>query len=423
MSSGPTNRAWRNHREAGIYALSSGGSSSGTETEDSPTTTTSSNSITPYIHNDAGGKCACGCNGDCGRYETMPRSVGRRATHPQPNPTQQQRRPIYPNTIFETPTTPTSVMMERVHRFGNQHIEGYEPFLLRMGQPAQMPLLEYTPDQAHPIIKGNGHAIHAVISKEMYKHPSIRRTRIGQWKLVVYVAFNTERFCFYHMGEYVIMGCRGTSDLADVVQDWKLVYEMGGCRFDRTDEAMNMLGAFSTYFRPKRIQFTGHSLGGAVARCLSARTGHQAIVFNPAAPPTTQTTQPFGNVAYHIVMDVVSAWISSGTVYRLDAGIRIKEPSRVSWLVQNLLSFIYPYASLAFVGNELYQTIPAHAMSQFFLTGATLVDAHYENELWQNWWNSHNAIQKQMIRVFFFNATLGASGSLLPTWQLPKILA
>ena len=396
---------------------------------------TSLRSIRSHSQNDlldGGCDCDCDCIDCCcsaraPQHTELPPHLFSRTTLVRPRESSRLESGISDDdTITPIPSRQPFVSIQlakRADQYGRGKLPGYIPILLDMGTALPEPPVFYVPSQVHPIIAKNGHGMHAVIAADMYTHPEQRRRTIDRWILVTLPKYNTERFCFYVRGERAIFGCRGTQDMADVLQDWHLIREAGGCGFGRVDEAISILDAFRLEFREiKIISITGHSLGGAVARCVSARTGLVAVAFNPAAPPTTQTVQPHNNVTYHIVMDTISAWISGGNVVRLDTGIRIAPSTPLAQTVQTFLSYVYPIVGLAWVARELYQTVAAHSKSQFFLQSSQIVPTALEDKLWQDWWGIKLPPQKQLIRTFLLGTTWGSSAGIPFNWQLPHLV-
>ena len=65
------------------------------------------------------------------------------------------------------------------------------------------------------------------------------------------------------------------------------------------------------------IILTGHSLGGAIARCVSSQLNLPSVTFNAAAPPSNPVFNSSLETSYHIVYDIVSAWQEPDIIRRL----------------------------------------------------------------------------------------------------------
>lgn len=75
------------------------------------------------------------------------------------------------------------------------------------------------------------------------------------------------------------------------------------------------------------ILFTGHSLGGTAAFCLSmAFPNSRCVVFNPGAAPTNPVYSgpgPERATVYHVVGDIISSHMSekAASVYRVKLNV------------------------------------------------------------------------------------------------------
>lgn len=160
------------------------------------------------------------------------------------------------------------------------------------------------------------HAIHWVLATETYS--TTRRTEIEGWSLVG----ETEDTCMYHQGDRAIIAFRGSQTIADVRSDIQLSRPGGnGCDFTKLGPAMKMVEDFVEENPDIEIQLTGHSLGGAIARCAGQKLGLGIVTFNGASPPSNPVATGPNEVDYHIVFDIISAWQSPNTV-RIDKGFR-----------------------------------------------------------------------------------------------------
>lgn len=184
-----------------------------------------------------------------------------------------------------------------------------------------------TSANADPII--GQHAIHWVLSKETYA--TSRRKEIDGWNLVG----ETVDTCMYHLEDRAIIAFRGSQTLADVKADVQLSRPGGnGCNFDKMAPALAMVEAFITENPDVEIQLTGHSLGGAIARCAGQKLGLGIVTFNGAAPPSNPVSTGPNEVDYHIVFDLISAWENPNTI-RIDKGYRPAQYGRLDprrWL-------------------------------------------------------------------------------------------
>ncbi len=221
--------------------------------------------------------------------------------------------------------------------------------------------------EADPII--SRHAIHWVLSRESYS--SNRRKDIDGWLL----AGETIDTCMYHFpaGEEpgkAIVAFRGSQTLDDIKADVQLSRPGGnGCNFDKLMGASKMIEDFILDNPDVPIQLTGHSLGGAIARCAGQKHGLGIVTFNSAAPPTNPVYTGPNEVDYHIVFDLISAWQNPNTV-RIDKGY--KPPS--DWFP---LKFIRGLNSL----------LESHSIDNFSnQKKGVITTSEYENNLMQTWY-------------------------------------
>lgn len=152
------------------------------------------------------------------------------------------------------------------------------------------------------------HAVHWVISAEMYAPE--RRKQIGDWSLVM----EDEQICIYSTfvedQEFAIIGFRGTvSEFDDILNDVALsTKSLGTCGFGRVGTGVNEVLKYLGSNQNVLVQLTGHSLGGAISRCVGAFLNLGVVTFNAAAPPTNPVKTRENEANYHIVFDLISAW-------------------------------------------------------------------------------------------------------------------
>lgn len=163
------------------------------------------------------------------------------------------------------------------------------------------------------------HAVHWVISAEMYAPQ--RRKQIGDWTL----RMEDEQVCIYSTfvddQEFAIVGFRGTvSEFDDILNDIALsTASLGTCGFGRVGSGITEISNYLESNRSVLIQLTGHSLGGAISRCVGAFFNVGVVTFNAAAPPTNPVKTRENEANYHIVFDMISAWQTPNCI-RLEKG-------------------------------------------------------------------------------------------------------
>jgi putative lipase involved disintegration of autophagic bodies len=141
--------------------------------------------------------------------------------------------------------------------------------------------------QADPLIAQ--HAVHWVMCGEAYA--AAKRPQINEWELLEY---ETD-YVTYTKDEYCIVAFKGTSNASDIVQDLQIAkVGMPARAFELTPYVKNLLEEY-------KVQVTGHSLGGAIARIIGQSLQLGVVTFNQAAPPTGPVTNPPNSTNYHIV--------------------------------------------------------------------------------------------------------------------------
>lgn len=243
----------------------------------------------------------------------------------------------------------------------------------------------YTIASADPLI--GKHAIHWVLCNESYN--GIKRMEIDGWQFVG----ETEDSVMYHfpgdaeIAGQAIVAFRGTSNLGDIKNDIQLsIAGNNGCNFEKLKPATDMVQAFMADNPDVPLQLTGHSLGGAVARCAGQKLGLGIVTFNAAAPPSNPVQTGPNEVDYHIVFDLISAWENPNTV-RIDKGYR---PSNKTTL--NPINYIV---------RKIYPLLKAHELSNFSNERRSVViKVQDENNLIMNWYNSLSFVARYAVDKF-----------------------
>jgi hypothetical protein len=212
------------------------------------------------------------------------------------------------------------------------------------------------------------HSIHWVICGETYKAQPRAQQLEGGWKKI----FEQEETVAYRLDKFVIIGFRGSHRGKDIIDDLTLANAANDtCAFPRVPPARQLTTELLEEDEEILIQCTGHSLGGAIARCVGEALNLGVVTFNAAAPPSNPVLNMENQVHYHIVFDIISAWQSPNTV-RIDKGFRpIKSRS------------IIPFQWLKQVSREMYL---AHSLESFsFIKKGKIISAQQENEMFQEW--------------------------------------
>jgi len=226
----------------------------------------------------------------------------------------------------------------------------------------------------------------------------------GGW----FLGYDGEETCVYHKEDaegfvlpYSIIGFRGTTNQKDILDDIKLsLPENGTCGFPRAQEGIDFTRKFIDDNPELTVQVTGHSLGGAIARCAGQALGLGIITFNAAAPPSNPVDTSSGNEQnYHIVFDIISAWQSPGTI-RIDKGYRPKKN-------RSLIPLVWAKKAL----GEVYES---HSLVNFSnQRPGNLMNSEQENSLMKSWFYSLPSILRKFI-IFFLMGTTKKFTTKLP---------
>jgi len=246
------------------------------------------------------------------------------------------------------------------------------------GHPASRPLPQeaskYDQSQVVPQVRPE-HRIHATFSAESYL--DYRRPYVDGW--IIVPQLSDKNFSVYRQGSAVIMAIRGTvlTEPADLGNDLLITLNVQKFLLPRVTRAEQRLQEIlEEYPGIDKLQFTGHSLGGAVACELARMHASEAIVFNSAAPPTSPVrTRSPGIFAYHIVFDLISAWNINNRL--IDKGYRPFDPLATGAIkiIDTLVGFFLPVVGTGlglFAGSlEIGTAILGHSMENFFTWGPT----------------------------------------------------
>lgn len=269
-------------------------------------------------------------------------------------------------------------------------------------------------------IQKNGHGLHAACAQDVYSQPFQRK-----WFPPFAYVGGEETWGLWTYQDQGILAFRGTvASLDDIYNDAQIAANMQ-CSFDRVGSSIQLLKSiFKIYPSIKVFETTGHSLGGAIARCVAKSFNFPSVNFNPAAPPTAPvlTENPLAT-NYHIVFDVISAWMKN--VERIDVGLRplygvmdtIKLVQDVEQIVSTIIDIFAALAifvtgglataaamtvievnhavakgiEIAGIASRitlgLSKIFDAHYMTRFFITTSpisTIMSAQDENDLWQD---------------------------------------
>ena len=242
-----------------------------------------------------------------------------------------------------------------------------------------------TSSNADPIL--GPHVIHWLLSREVYN--TLRRPEIEGWNLVG----GTADTVMYHNPASIdipgraIIAFRGSQTLLDIRADIQLSRPGGnGCDFDKLKPAEEMISNFLTDNPDVEIQLTGHSLGGAIARCAGQKLGLGIVTFNSAAPPSNPVYTGPNEIDYHIVFDFISAWQSDNTV-RIDKGYR---PPSYSI-----------FSSLRRIDFASMNVFKAHSIDNFSnQKKGKVISGNQESTLLFTWYNSLPKIIQHAFNLF-----------------------
>lgn len=240
-----------------------------------------------------------------------------------------------------------------------------------------------TESQADPVIAI--HAIHWVLTMETYA--TKRRNQIGEWTYIPTVSDSDT--VVYSKGNHVIIAFKGSTTLVDIHNDIILSKPGHACRFPKAATMSLFVQRVLEEDPTTLIQLTGHSLGGAIARCVGSRLGLGAVTFNPAAPPSSPAPT-FGNqIHYHIVFDIISAW-QAGSV-RIDKGHRPKRIRRFAFITKLVSKYFYNVA--------IGPMIKAHLLENFSNEKkGEIMTSDQEMEVWKQWFDP---LPHLIQRLFF----------------------
>lgn len=228
-----------------------------------------------------------------------------------------------------------------------------------------------TTSSADPII--SAHAIHWVLTGEAYSNN--RRPEIEGW---VYVPeYSNPDVATYRNNEHTIVAFRGTVNLTDVRSDMQLsVPGANSCAFDKVKPSVELIQRYIGTTQ-SLVQTTGHSLGGAIARCVGNQLGLGVVTFNAAAPPSNPVKAGPNEVDYHIAFDVISAWTSPSTV-RIDKGYA---PHRLL-----KIPLVGKYLNRWFLRIGIKTLLNAHSLTNFSAErSGKIITTKQEENIWINW--------------------------------------
>lgn len=253
-----------------------------------------------------------------------------------------------------------------------------------------------TIDQADPLIQQ--HAVHWVLCIETYSSPDNRRPNIAGWTLM---DGGTPDHCIYTLDEFMIIAFRGTTSPQDVFNDIALSIPGTHCDFEKAGKMGGIVRNFMQqgYF----IEVTGHSLGGAIAKCLGDWFKVGVVTFNAAAPPSNPVYSIAPNqIHYHIVFDIISAWIPSVRIdkkVRPGMGLVGKYTSRIP-----VLKHLFPKYTIQ---NSVGPILKAHKLEMFSNEKKGIsVDKDYEQSLWFDWYNNLPIVTKNVFLKFIQASSL-----------------
>ncbi len=242
----------------------------------------------------------------------------------------------------------------------------------------------FSSSQADPIIAP--HSIHWVLCEETYALQESRRKEIEGWIQVS----NLPDIIIYEKNDLTIIAFRGTVNAQDIKNDIELSLK-GNCSFEKVPPSIEFVSNYMSKTQ-NFIQLTGHSLGGAVARCVGSSLGLGVVTFNPAAPPSNPPSIGPNQVNYHIVYDIISAWIQS---IRIDKDYRPKATGISKYLI------CIPYIRDILFNVGIKPILNAHSLLSFTnQKKGTIVTSEFENDLWTSWFQKLPNLFKKSFLYF-----------------------
>lgn len=235
---------------------------------------------------------------------------------------------------------------------------------------------------ADPIIKQ--HAYHWIFSKESYA--TKRRMYIEGWEYLP--EYSNSDVCVYQRNNYCIVAFRGTQTVSDIYNDVQLSKYGNQCDFQKVQPSITFIQDLLVTDPGLIIQVTGHSLGGAIARCVASALNLVSVTFNSAAPPSSPKQNRVSDTAYHIEFDIISAWQSN--CVRIDKGYRPKK-----------LGFIYRLIGTHFMKQSIRPMLDAHNIDNFSNSKPGQYSSTVqENDLWQSWYQGLSLKFKLVFLAF-----------------------
>jgi len=248
------------------------------------------------------------------------------------------------------------------------------------------------------------HRIHWHICQMMYTEYPVGLP--GGW---AFVGRNEDSGLWYNTETKRCILCfRGTvlTSAKDILNDLQIMFKADNCNMGKVEPAIEMVKAWFKSTNSKYpLQVTGHSLGGAIARCVGRALNLNAVTFNAAAPPNgiVATRPQPEETNYHIIYDVISAW-QAPNVKRIDRGYR---PTTVGIVVSKLAALVGQEETVTWTTflASLATSAKAHSLSSFAINGGAnarvgvLSDTVLENEIFKQWWDGFPESGKKILAV------------------------
>lgn len=227
-----------------------------------------------------------------------------------------------------------------------------------------------TSSEADPIIQQ--HVYHWIFAKESYAPPQSRRQNIEGW---IYLSeYSSTDICVYRRDNNCIVAFRGTQTAQDIYNDIQLSQYGNQCEFSKVRPSVEFIQDLLVNDPDIVIQVTGHSLGGAVARCVSVALQLISVTFNSAAPPSSPKQNNGSETAYHIQFDIISAWQSP--CVRIDKGFRPKKTSMLYRMLGNHM-----------MKRSIRPMLDAHNIDNFSnARPGRFISTNEENTMWREWY-------------------------------------